>query len=437
MMRELDEDSIAYWAKRNPNIVVADEVLNEAMVNDGDGGFRRCVDRQDVLDYGADRVRRVKRKFRDDKLDPTTSKMKGGTVTTSLLVSHLPKSMCVEIPGFYPVLDSRTGEAALDADGEPMMRSRWVARDRDEARRYFQDVIQYLSAEAIPGGPDAVLGYDIQHSESTPHVQIIADTFAPDPKDEESLRVESSQAWFSHREVKDKQGRQKSGKTKLREYHRGLKQHLVDRGYDISPDFDEKRHLVGMGKEEYGRTMDAKRSVDILRDRAVEDHEKLNGWDAELLDRRHELEGEAERQRDHMESLERREADLPMLRRHLEEEVRKDGVKAAEAEIKEHVQRGVATALAPAQALLDRQREQLEEQLTLAAKERDAYTSTAAQFDQMIRNLQPLVKRWEQANPHTDKGARAQRNAARLRQFEQRASQFRSEAPEHDPQPGE
>ena len=257
-MRELDQQSIAYWAARNPNIVVADEPLNIAMVNDSSGGFARCTDRRQVLDYGQSRVGRLSRKLREDSPDKN-GKMTGGTVTTSLLVAHLPKSMCEEIEDFYPVLDS-TGEPVVDKNtGEPMRRSRWVATDRDEATKYFEDVVDYLAEHVIPGGRDAVLGYDIQFSESTPHIQIIADTFADDPKKPGRLRVDTSRAWFSHRDVRDAEGRVKSGPVKMREYHEGLKQHLIERGYDISPDFDEERHLAGMGKEEFGRSMDAER----------------------------------------------------------------------------------------------------------------------------------------------------------------------------------
>lgn len=319
MMRELEDDSIAYWAARNPNIVIADEVLNEAMVNDGDGGFQPCTDRQAVLDYGAERVGRVKRKFREDTLDRKTGKMKGGTVTTTLIVSHLPKSMCVEEPDFYPVLDTRTGQPVLHSDGEPMRRSRWVARDRDEARRYFQDVVDYLTDEVIPGGPDAVLGYDIQHSESTPHIQIIADTFAPDPKDEDALRVESSQAWFSHRDVRDEQGRQKSGKTKMGGYHAGLKEHLIALGYDVSPDFDEARHLTGQGKEEYGRSMDAQRvavaKLEESRTTTAANNAKVAEFNSQVTDIREEFETRKAALDEREGILDHREAELPRLRR--------------------------------------------------------------------------------------------------------------------------
>lgn len=187
MMRELDEAAITYWADRNPNIVVADEALNEAYVNDGAGGFERCTEWAEVLKYGAERIERVnrKRKIRADAPNKKTGKIEGGTVTTTMIVAHLPKSMCNEVPGFYPVLDKK-GRPKTNADGTPVTRSRWVAKDRDEARQYFNDVVDHLTDRVLPGGQAAVLGLDIQHSESTPHVQILADPFAEHPDDPEA-----------------------------------------------------------------------------------------------------------------------------------------------------------------------------------------------------------------------------------------------------------
>ena len=39
-------------------------------------------------------------------------------------------------------------------------------------------------------------------------------------------------------------------------YHQGLKERLSERGHDISLDFDELRHLTGLGKADYGRAQD-------------------------------------------------------------------------------------------------------------------------------------------------------------------------------------
>lgn len=151
------------------------------MVNDGHGGFTRCTDREQVIAYGDSRDARLTSPLKTDKPDKG-GKMRGGTVTTSMLVSHLPKSMCEEILDYYPRLNEN-GHPLIDkATSEPMTRSRWVARDRVEARRYFEDVIEYLGENVLPGGKDAIHGYDIQFSESTPHVQILADPYGADPK---------------------------------------------------------------------------------------------------------------------------------------------------------------------------------------------------------------------------------------------------------------
>ena len=253
MMREFDDDAIAYWADRNPNIVVEDSHLNEAFVNDGQGGFERCTDRKEVLEYGKQRLKRVGRKITEPKPDGS-----GGTMTTSLLVSHLPKSMCVEVPNYYPVIDQKTKEQAVDENGELKWRSRWVARDRDQARQYFNDVVEYLSEHVVAGGKDALLGYDIQHDETTPHIQMMFDAFEDHPtkKDPDNLRACGSRVWYRHRDVKDEKGRVLNGPEKMRNYHAGLKEFLIDKGYEISPDFDEERHMIGYTKEDFEKVQD-------------------------------------------------------------------------------------------------------------------------------------------------------------------------------------
>lgn len=254
MMRELKDESIERWAQRNPSIVVEDEHLNVALVNDGEGGFDPCSDPKQVIAYGNARLAKLSSPIRDPKLDPATGKLKGGTTTTSMFVLHLPKSLCEEVPDFYPVHDH---------DGKEVgRRSRWVARDRDEAMRYFSDAVEYLAAHVIPGGIDAVLGVDIQFSESTPHIQVLADTFAPDPKHPGQLRSEFSRAYGAHRDVRDDKGRQMSGQAKFRRYHDGFKQYMIERGWDIEREVDPLRHDKTATKEMYGAMMDKQRALD-------------------------------------------------------------------------------------------------------------------------------------------------------------------------------
>lgn len=278
MMRELDQDSIVYWAKRNPSIVVEDEILNEAFVNDSQGGIRNCMDRNEVLEYGQRRLNRVTRKLRDDKHNPRTGKLEGGTITTTLVVSHLPKSMCIEVPDYYPILDAE-GFAVMGANGKPLRRSRWVARDSMEARRYFMHVHEYLTREVISGGQQALLGFDIQHSETTPHAQYMFDSFAEDPNAPGKLKAMGAYDWFVHREATDSLGKVISGQEKLRNYHSGLKKFLVAKGYDVSPDFDELRHEQGGNKAEYEALKDREAVIADLHSDASEANEAAEVWE--------------------------------------------------------------------------------------------------------------------------------------------------------------
>lgn len=276
MMRELSEDSIARWAARNPNIVVEDESLNIALVNGGEGDLVPCNDPKEVIAYGQQRLAKLSTPVKEPKRNPATGKETGGTWTSSMFVLHLPKSLCREVKDFYPVFDENGHEVGR--------RSRWVARDRDEALQYFEDAMGYMAQEVIPGGWDAILGADVQFSESTPHIQVLADPFAPDPKHPGQLRTEYSRAYGSHRDVRDDKGRQMSGKAKLRRYHDGLKQYMLERGWDIERDVDSLRHDKTATKDMYGALKDEQRVLDEKREQIKIDREELMR-DGENLER--------------------------------------------------------------------------------------------------------------------------------------------------------
>lgn len=257
MMRELDPKAVEYWARENTNIVVEDEVLDCGFVNDGTGRFVRATSMQEVIDYGQSRVDRLSSPLREDKPDKK-GKMRGGTVTTSMFVAHLPKSLCKEVPDFY-------GKG----------RSRWIARDRDEAMRYFTDVLRFLGKNVIPGGFEAILGFDIQHSETTPHVQVLADTFADDPKYEGQLRPEWSRAYAAHRDVKREDGKMLTGREKLERYQDDLKAYMVARGWPVEREVDPLRHDKTETKAIYGALRDERRQLDEQRDQLKADREDL------------------------------------------------------------------------------------------------------------------------------------------------------------------
>ena len=277
MMRELKDESIERWAQRNPSIVVEDEHLNVALVNDGEGGFDPCSDPKEVLAYGQQRLAKLSTPVKEPKRNPATGKETGGMWTSSMFVLHLPKSLCEEVKDFYPVFDE-------DGNETGQRRSRWVARDRKEAMRYFKDALAYMTQEVIPGGRDAILGFDIQFSESTPHIQILADTFAPDPKHPGQLRTEFSRAYGSHRDVRDNKGRQMSGQAKFRRYHDGLKQYMIERGWPVERDVDPLRHDKTATKDMYGALKDEQRVLDEKREQIKIDREELMR-DGENLER--------------------------------------------------------------------------------------------------------------------------------------------------------
>ncbi len=341
MMRERIPGASERWAQRNPSIVVEDEGLNRAYVNNGDDRFVRCKDPKEVLAYGQQRLAKLSTPVKEPKLDPVTGKEKGGTTISSMFVLHLPKSLCEEVKDFYPVFDE-------DGNETGQRRSRWVARDRKEAVRYFRDALAYMTQEVIPGGRDAILGFDIQFSESTPHIQILADTFAPDPKHPGQLRTEFSRAYGSHRSVRDDKGRQMSGQAKFRRYHAGLKEWMLDKGWEIEADVDPLRHDKTATKEMYGAMKD--------KQRALDEHEQ------NLAVERREIDESDKRLDDQWERLELTRNELKLER----EQLQKDKEQAREEARTQGYAKGLAEGRAEAERIIESARAQARERLAHA-----------------------------------------------------------------------
>lgn len=264
MMRERIPGASERWAQRNPNIVLEDEDSNIALVNNGEGWFSLCKDPKKVLAYGEERLAKLSHRVKEPKLDPKTGKEWGGTRTSSMFVVHLPKTLCEEVEDFYPVFDD-------DGNDTGRKRSRSVARDREEALRYFKDALRYLAEEVIPGGQEAILGVDIQFSESTPHMQILADPFAPDPKHPGQLRSEFSRAYGQHRDVRDEKGKQIGGPAKIGRYQAGFRQRMVELGWPVELDVDPLRHDKTATKAVYGAMKDKERALAEQEQKLVTD----------------------------------------------------------------------------------------------------------------------------------------------------------------------
>lgn len=380
MMRELDPKAVEYWARENTNIVVEDEVFDRGFVNDGTGRFVRATSMQEVIDYGQSRVDRLSSPLREDKPDKK-GKMRGGTVTTSMFVAHLPKSLCKEVPDFY-------GKG----------RSRWIARDRDEAMTYFTDVLRFLGKNVIPGGFEAILGFDIQHSETTPHVQVLADTFADDPKHEGQLRPEWSRAYAAHRDVKREDGKMLTGREKLERYQDDLKAYMVARGWPVEREVDPLRHDKTETKAIYGALRDERRQLDEQRDQLKADRENL------IRDG---------------EDLEREEYQVRLARK----EVETERETAREEGRREGYEQGLSEGRAQAEALREQARQQLAHASTLvddAAKQdeslplaqtRIAFTLATEQFaaqltkrgirSDVVSNVKDMVDRTARSDGFT------------------------------------
>ncbi len=367
MMRELNEESIARWAARNPNIVVEGEHLNLALVNDGDGDLVPCEDPKEILAYGQERLAKLSTPVKEPKRDPAIGKETGGTWTSSMFALHLPKTLCREVKDFYPVLD--------DEGKEVGRRSRWVARDRDEAMQYFEDAVEYLAKEVIPGGWDAILGADIQFSESTPHIQLLADPFAPDPKNPGQLRMEFSRAYGSHRDVRDDKGRQMSGQAKFRRYHDGLKEWMIERGWEIEREVDSLRHETGHSKAVYAEMQDAKRA---LRQRHQDFDNDISKRRGELTEIREEIAAERESLDDDMHRVNLARRQVKRERETAREEGRVQGPSEGRAQ-------GIAEA--------ERLQQLARERLALADEHYDAALTSHSIPDEQARYLATLGAR--------------------------------------------
>ena len=272
-MRHLDPKDVARHAKKNASIVATDAHLNSAFVNDGSGGFRIARSVTDVLAYGDAREARVRRKIAE------------GQTTVNLFVVHLPKTLCVEIEDFYPRVNPDGTQPLDPITGEPMSRSRWVARDHDEAMRYFSDAVAFLGESVIPGKQDAIHGWATNFDETTPHIQLMADPFARDtkaPADKpDALRTEQNQAYGSHREIHDDNGNQIGGKAKLRAYQAAMRAHMIVRGWPVEAAAGPRR--TGQPKSEFQATQDERAEAVALFGAAADAEARATAAQADAL----------------------------------------------------------------------------------------------------------------------------------------------------------
>lgn len=358
MMRERIPGASERWAQRNPNIVLEDEDSNIALVNNGEGWFSLCKDPKKVLAYGEERLAKLSHRVKEPKLDPKTGKEWGGTRTSSMFVVHLPKTLCEEVEDFYPVFDD-------DGNDTGRKRSRSVARDRGEALRYFKDALRYLAEEVIPGGQEAILGVDIQFSESTPHMQILADPFAPDPKHPGQLRSEFSRAYGQHRDVRDEKGKQIGGPAKIGRYQAGFRQRMVELGWPVELDVDPLRHDKTATKAVYGAMKDKERALAEQEQNLVVERGKAES----------ELEKMVNELADGWVAIDSERNELAREREQLQEEKKKA--------LEQARKQGYAKGLDEGRAAVEREREKL-------SKEWTTLRSLEGEYDSAIADLKAV-----------------------------------------------
>ena len=357
MMRERIPGASERWAQRNPNIVLEDEDSNIAIVNNGQGWFSLCKDPKKVLAYGEERLAKLSHRVKEPKLDPKKGKEWGGTWTSSMFVIQLPTTLCEEVEDFYPVFDD-------DGNETGQRRSRLVARDREEALRYFKDALRYLAEEVIPGGQEAILGADIQFSESRPHMQILADPFAPDPKHPGQLRSEFSRAYGSHRDVRDEKGKQIGGPAKIGRYQEGFRKRMVELGWPVELDVDPLRHDKTATKAVYGAMKDKERALAEQEQKLVADIAAANSViESEIKARVDEL-------ADERKNLDTERAAVELER----EQLQNDKQKALEEARSE----GYAKGVEEGRAAVEREREKLSKEWTTLRSLEGEYDSAIA-----------------------------------------------------------
>ena len=240
--RHFSEKDSRRFAKNNSSIVAAETAENIAFVNDGDGGFRRAKSVSEINQYATAREEKVRRKIQETQ------------TTLSTFVSFLPRTLCEEQKNYY----KQTKE-----DGTTVFRSRWIPRDKDEAMRYFADVVEFLGEKVSPGGVDSVSGWVVNFDESTPHIHLFADPFAPDPKGQEGdLRTEFSRAYTSHRDVRKPNGKMYGKGELLQKRAAEFRGFMIDKGWPVEAERSDKPNYGP--KEDYVEAMEALDSAELL-----------------------------------------------------------------------------------------------------------------------------------------------------------------------------
>ncbi|UZF54050.1 hypothetical protein LH935_14890 [Gordonia polyisoprenivorans] len=308
-------DVIAYYAKKNPSINPEMTHANIDMVVI-DGVEREMTGPDDIaeaLEYGWSRRDRLSRAIQggepgDPRAPRREDREPKGDRMVVLTAAHLPMKMCEPDGSFYQAVDEDTGKPKFyskgQRNGQPVMVPRYRPRDMAEAMRYFQSYLDF-HAELMPDGRKSIYYYSVQLDEQRPHLQIMSDTYAqaPTKKNPDALANHYSRVFgrdprsdvkdpelsrpkldADGNQVLDKRGKPvrvsigvKGEDGKMALYHRRLKAHMLERGFEIEAEVDLERHA---DREEHG---DFKRLQD-LQDEVADQAEEIADQAAALTE---------------------------------------------------------------------------------------------------------------------------------------------------------
>lgn len=270
--RSLNDAHEQKWAADNPNIrpdfASQNRVFVQRLDANGDWGLSAIDtsgEEESFVDYGDARVARLDRKVRE------------GQVEVSSMAFHYPKDWCDEHPNEAQAVDKKTGKLVFDKFGDPVMVSRYTAKDQDEMLSYFGDCLEYLANKL--GSEENIHGAFIHLDERTPHMQVVFDSFQVSDKDPDKLRMSHSRLWGEHRDVrypdgtfvgdKDMSGKVMSGSAKMKKFHQEMRDYMADRGWEVSREYSEN-HDTHLTKDEYA---------------AIENERKANEQEKEKIDK--------------------------------------------------------------------------------------------------------------------------------------------------------
>ncbi|WP_299487225.1 hypothetical protein [uncultured Gordonia sp.] len=297
--------AIEQYAAANPAINVEKTHLNVDMVNAGDGTFRPTRSIAEVVAYGDDRVARM------------STTPKAGNRVALTAVGQLPWAYCEPDGTEYQAVD-KSGKKKFYSSGpragQPVMLPRYRIREdrREEAMQYFADWLEY-QADLLPGGQSAMHGYSINLDESRPHIQLLSDPFedAPSKKRPDALKSGYSRAFGRHpkdpmvpeldqagQPVLDDDGKPKlvkdTASTKMTRYQAGLRSFMVERGYEVDPERDERRHNRHLGLADYKELKDSELELLMHAEMVSEAEAGLGLMAADLAEERQALHEEAQ-----------------------------------------------------------------------------------------------------------------------------------------------